>query len=131
VKTPGAGCFVGGDPFIALHRVLFWDSGKPTLAAVRKGDRQKGVEILRLIEPQRLRLRSKPAPTKSWPPFLENVSSGPFLDTTAARAHPARVPDCLLQPTLWHQRHPYFAPRIFELTGLGAKAALLQSVGIA
>jgi uncharacterized membrane protein len=24
----------------------------------------------------------------------------------------------------------YFAPRIFELTGLGAKAALLQSVGI-
>src|SRR5205814_5398454 len=24
----------------------------------------------------------------------------------------------------------YFAPRIFELTGLGAKAALLQSIGI-
>lgn len=24
----------------------------------------------------------------------------------------------------------YFAPRIFELTGLGEKAALLQSVGI-
>ncbi len=24
----------------------------------------------------------------------------------------------------------YFAPRIFEMTGLGAKAALLQSVGI-
>jgi hypothetical protein len=31
---------------------------------------------------------------------------------------------------LSNKRDPLFCPRIFELTGLGAKAALLQSVGI-
>lgn len=96
----------------------------------RKGDRTRGIEVLRLIEPG--------------------------ASQTAIEAHADQIMAASDEVGLrggfwrWNLRVPillafliacfnqlsginailYFAPRIFELTGLGAKAALLQSVGI-
>lgn len=96
----------------------------------RKGDRTQGIEVLRLIERD--------------------------ASQTAIEAHADQIMAASDEVGLrggfwcWNLRVPillafliacfnqlsginailYFAPRIFELTGLGAKAALLQSVGI-
>lgn len=95
-----------------------------------KGDRARGIEVLRLIEPgaapstieahaNQIVAASNEAGTRhgfwQWNlrvPILLAVLIACFNQLSGINA--------IL----------YFAPRIFELTGLGAKAALLQSVGI-
>lgn len=96
----------------------------------QKGDRKRGIEVLRLVEPE-----------------ATQDELAEHANQILAASNEAGV-----QRGLWHWnlRVPillafliaffnqlsginailYFAPRIFELTGLGAKAALLQSVGI-
>src|SRR5512139_2042734 len=97
----------------------------------RRGDRAAGLEVLRLIEPE-------------LPPARLEAHVDEIL--AAARDEKARASGFWS----WQLRTPillailiaffnqlsginavlYFAPRIFELTGLGHEAALLQSVGI-
>lgn len=96
----------------------------------QKGDRKRGMEVLRLVEPE-----------------ATQDELAEHANQILAASNEAGV-----QRGLWHWnlRVPillafliaffnqlsginailYFAPRIFELTGLGAKTALLQSVGI-
>ncbi len=96
----------------------------------RKGDRAAGVKVLKLIEPDAT-------------PAQVEADANAILAASSERAGSARF-------WTWQLRVPillaflvaffnqlsginailYFAPRIFEMTGLGAKAALLQSVGI-
>jgi sugar porter (SP) family MFS transporter len=97
----------------------------------RKKDLEAARKILRLIEPE--------ASEKA---IQDRVSS---ISTAAAKASSATHgfwDDRMMRPILiaflvafFNQLSGinailYFAPRIFELTGLGQKAALLQSVGI-
>jgi sugar porter (SP) family MFS transporter len=97
----------------------------------RKGDREAGLAVLRLIEPE-------------LPPARLEAHADEIL--AAARDEKAlasrfwtrqlRVPILLaILIAFFNQLSGinavlYFAPRIFELTGLGPEAALLQSVGI-
>lgn len=95
-----------------------------------KGDRVRGIEVLRLIEPG-----AAPADIEAHANQIVAASN------EAGTRHGfwqwnLRVPILLaVLIACFNQLSGinailYFAPRIFELTGLGAKAALLQSVGI-
>jgi MFS transporter, SP family, arabinose:H+ symporter len=97
----------------------------------RKGDRAAGLKVLQLIEPD-------------FPPAKLEAHADEIL--AASRSEKAAAS----QFWTWRLRVPiflailvaffnqlsginavlYFAPRIFEMTGLGKEAALLQSVGI-
>ena len=96
----------------------------------RKGDREAGLKVLRLIEPE--------------PPQAQlEAEADEILAASSERRGLARfwtrqlrIPILLAVLIAFFNQLSginavlYFAPRIFELTGLGAKAALLQSVGI-
>jgi sugar porter (SP) family MFS transporter len=95
-----------------------------------RGERAKGLKVLQLIQPEA-------SPTE-----LETLADG-IVTASFARADSSgfwsrrlRTPILLaILIAFFNQLSGinailYFAPRIFELAGLGAKAALLQSVGI-
>jgi MFS transporter, SP family, arabinose:H+ symporter len=96
----------------------------------KKGDRADGLKVLQRIQPA-----AKPAEIESEADEITAASSG-----TASSVHfwtrRLRKPILLaIFIAFFNQLSGinailYFAPRIFELTGLGAKAALLQSIGI-
>ena len=102
----------------------------PRWLLVRKGDRQRGVAVLRLIEPQASPAEIETRTNEIIASVSENVSSERFWTRRL------RVPILLAFLIAFFNQLSginailYFAPRIFELTGLGAKAAMLQSVGI-
>ena len=97
----------------------------------RKGDRAGGLAVLRLIEPD-----SPPAKLEAHAD--EITAAARSEETTASQfwTWRLRVPITLaFLVALFNQLSGinavlYFAPRIFEMTGLGKEAALLQSVGI-
>ena len=96
----------------------------------RKGDRAAGVRVLRLIEPD-----ATPAQIEA---DADQILAASSARKTSARfwTWQMRIPILLaILVAFFNQMSGinavlYFAPRIFEMTGLGAKAALLQSVGI-
>jgi SP family arabinose:H+ symporter-like MFS transporter len=97
----------------------------------RKGDRAGGLKVLQLIEPD--------APLAKLEAHAEEIAAAARSEeTTAARfwTWRLRVPITLAFLVAFFNQLSginavlYFAPRIFEMTGLGKDAALLQSVGI-
>jgi sugar porter (SP) family MFS transporter len=124
---------LGVEAFPALVYTLlcFRIPESPRWLLTRKNDRQRGLSVMRLIDP---------AASDS----VINAEADAII--SASQHHPAttvgfwtrrlRVPILLaILIAFFNQLSGinailYFAPRIFELTGLGAKAALLQSVGI-
>ena len=105
----------------------------PRWLLTRKGDTQAGLRVLGLINPQ---LSA---------PELEAEANAITTASAAAEASGAgsgfwswrlRVPIMLAFLVAFFNQLSginavlYYAPRIFEMTGLGPKAALLQSVGI-
>jgi sugar porter (SP) family MFS transporter len=117
-------------PSIIYTVMCFGIPESPRWLLGRKGDRAKGIEVLRLIEPNASAAQIE-------------ADADAIVAASSERATAARF-------WTWRLRRPialafliaffnqlsginailYFAPRIFELTGLGASAALLQSVGI-
>jgi sugar porter (SP) family MFS transporter len=102
----------------------------PRWLIARRKDRAAGLKVLRLIHPDSSAER------------LEEIANG-FTSASPATGGREkfwtwrlRVPIMLAFLVAFFNQLSginailYFAPRIFELTGLGAKAALLQSVGI-
>jgi sugar porter (SP) family MFS transporter len=102
----------------------------PRWLLVRKGDRQKGVAVLRQIEPQASAAEIENRADEIMATASEKISSGHFW------ARQLRTPILLAFLIAFFNQLSginailYFAPRIFELTGLGEKAAFLQTVGI-
>jgi sugar porter (SP) family MFS transporter len=96
----------------------------------RKGNRAEGLKVLRLIEPD--------APQAKIEAEADEIVAASSEQTTAARfwSWRLRIPIMLAVLIAFFNQMSginailYFAPRIFEMAGLGAKAALLQSVGI-
>ena len=96
----------------------------------RKGDRAAGVRVLRLIEPDAT-------------PAQIDAEADQILAASSTRKTPTRfwtmrlrIPILLAFLVAFFNQLSginailYFAPRIFEQTGLEARAALLQSIGI-
>jgi sugar porter (SP) family MFS transporter len=103
----------------------------PRWLLTRKGDRQRGLAVLRLIRPEASAAEIASDArriTEATAPLPSGVSG--FWSVRL------RVPILLAFLIAFFNQLSginailYFAPRIFEMTGLGAKAALLQSVGI-
>jgi SP family arabinose:H+ symporter-like MFS transporter len=96
----------------------------------RKGDRAAGVKVLKLIEPDATSARVEADADAILAASSERVTAAHFWTWRL------RVPIMLAFLIAFFNQLSginailYFAPRIFEMTGLGAKAALLQSVGI-
>ena len=131
VKMRGAGCSVSRRFRPLLTRSCASASRKVRAGCSRrKGDRAAGVKVLRLIEPD--------ATADEIEADADDIVAASSERVTAARfwTWRLRVPILLAFLIAFFNQLSginailYFAPRIFEMTGLGAKAALLQSVGI-
>jgi MFS transporter, SP family, arabinose:H+ symporter len=96
----------------------------------RKGNRAAGIHVLRLIRPDSTEADLEARADEIRLGSTERAESGRFWT-----AH-LRVPILLAFLIAFFNQLSginavlYFAPRIFEMTGLAAQAALLQSVGI-
>jgi sugar porter (SP) family MFS transporter len=118
-------------PSIIYATMCFGIPESPRWLLSRKGDREAGLKVLELIEPD-----SSPAQLKA---HADELMAAAKFEKTAASAFwtwRLRVPILLAFLVAFFNQLSginavlYFAPRIFEMTGLGEKAALLQSVGI-
>jgi SP family arabinose:H+ symporter-like MFS transporter len=102
----------------------------PRWLLTRKGDRAAGLRVLGLIEPE-----ATPAELESMMTSIVSAASEQ-RSTRGFWSMRLRVPIMLAFLVAFFNQLSginailYFAPRIFEMTGLGARAALLQSVGI-
>lgn len=96
----------------------------------RKGDREAGIKVLHLIRPESSPTELAARADEIAAASSEGASSAHFWTRRL------RVPILLAFLIAFFNQLSginailYFAPRIFKLTGLGAEAALLQSVGI-
>jgi sugar porter (SP) family MFS transporter len=97
----------------------------------RKGDRAAGIKVLNLIEPD--------FPQARLEAHADEITAAYRSEKAAASQFwtwRLRVPILLAFLVAFFNQLSginavlYFAPRIFEMTGLGEKAALLQSIGI-
>jgi SP family arabinose:H+ symporter-like MFS transporter len=121
---------VAAFPSILYTLMCFGIPESPRWLLGRKRDRQAGLNVLRLILPD--------ASQAELEAQAEEISAASSERATAARFWSPRLKIPILLAMLiafFNQLSGinavlYFAPRIFEMTGLGAKAALLQSVGI-
>lgn len=121
---------VAAVPSVIYTLLCFGLPESPRWLLGRKGDRQGGIEVLRLIQPD------------AQPAEIEAEADGIMAASNEVGIRRGfwhwnlRVPILLAFLIAFFNQLSginailYFAPRIFELTGLGAKAALLQSVGI-
>jgi SP family arabinose:H+ symporter-like MFS transporter len=96
----------------------------------KKGDRAAGVAVLRVIEPGASDEQIAAEADAILSASVKKSADGSFWSPSL------RVPILLAFLVAFFNQLSginailYFAPRIFEMTGLGAQAALLQSVGI-
>jgi MFS transporter, SP family, arabinose:H+ symporter len=116
-----------------LYAVLcFGLPESPRWLLSRKGDREAGLRVLHRIEPA-----ASPAEVAA---EADSILAAASSEQTSSSGHfwTKRLSKPILLAILiafFNQMSGinailYFAPRIFELTGLAAKAALLQSIGI-
>jgi len=102
----------------------------PRWLIARKGDRAAGLAVLRRISPE-----APPAAIEATANAIQ-ASAGEQNLRTRFWTRELRVPIQLAFLVAFFNQLSginavlYFAPRIFEMAGLGARAALLQSIGI-
>ena len=121
---------VAAIPSLIYTVMCFGIPESPRWLLTRKGDRAAALEVLRLAEPQA---------TPQQLDAMENEIMAASSQRTESRGFWSmrlRVPIMLAFLVAFFNQMSginavlYFAPRIFEMTGLGERAALLQSVGI-
>ncbi len=121
---------VAAFPSIIYVVMCFGIPESPRWLIGRKGDRAAGIKVLKLIQPKQNTAQIETEADAILAASSKRVSSAHFWTWSL------RVPICLAFLVAFFNQLSginailYFAPRIFEMTGLGAKAAFLQSVGI-
>lgn len=122
---------VAAFPSIIYTVMCFGLPESPRWLLSRKGDRSKGLEVLRLIEPE-----ATPAQLES---DAEAILAAAATEQASSRGFWSwrlRIPIALAFLIAFFNQFSginavlYFAPRIFGLTGSGAEDAMLHSVGI-
>ncbi len=96
----------------------------------RKGDREAALQVLQRIEPDVSKTEIAAEADAIIAASTEQVSSGHFWTRRLQKPILLAILIAFFNQLSGINAILYFAPRIFELTGLGAKAALLQSIGI-
>lgn len=96
----------------------------------KKGDRQAGLQVLQRIQPNASALEISAEADEIDAASKATASSGRFWTRQLRKPIMLAILIAFFNQMSGINAILYFAPRIFELTGLAAKAALLQSVGI-
>ncbi len=121
---------VAAFPSIAYSLLCVGLPESPRWLLGKGNDREAGIKVLRLIEPEVSEARIQADANAILAASAQLASKGKFW------TRQLRIPILLAFLIAFFNQLSginailYFAPRIFELAGLGAKAALLQSVGI-
>jgi SP family arabinose:H+ symporter-like MFS transporter len=96
----------------------------------RKNDREAGLQVLQRIEPKASKAEIAAEADAIAVESFQQGSSGNFWTARLRKPIMLAILIAFFNQLSGINAILYFAPRIFELTGLGAKAALLQSIGI-
>ncbi|MGA7926824.1 MAG: sugar porter family MFS transporter [Candidatus Sulfotelmatobacter sp.] len=96
----------------------------------KKGDREAGLQVLQRIEPDASKAEVAAEADAILAASSEQASSGHFWTRRLRKPIMLAILIAFFNQLSGINAILYFAPRIFELTGLAAKAALLQSIGI-
>ena len=96
----------------------------------KKGDREAGLQVLERIEPHAPKAEVAAEADAILAASSEQASSGHFWTRRLRKPIMLAILIAFFNQLSGINAILYFAPRIFELTGLAAKAALLQSIGI-
>jgi len=96
----------------------------------RKGDRDAGLRVLQRVQPDISKAEIAAEGDAIVAASTEQASSGHFWTRRLRKPILLAILIAFFNQLSGVNAILYFAPRIFELTGLGAKAALLQSIGI-
>jgi sugar porter (SP) family MFS transporter len=96
----------------------------------KKNDRDAGLRVLQQIEPHAPAAEVTAKADEIMASSAEQVSSGHFWTRQLRKPILLAVLIAFFNQMSGINAILYFAPRIFELTGLATKAALLQSIGI-
>ncbi len=121
---------VAAFPSVIYTLLCFGLPESPRWLLGKRNDREAGRKVLQLIEPEAGKAQIEAAADAIMAASSEPVSAGHFWTLRL------RLPILLAFLIAFFNQLSginavlYFAPRIFEMTGLGAKAAFLQSVGI-
>jgi MFS transporter, SP family, arabinose:H+ symporter len=121
---------VAAVPSVLYTVFCFGIPESPRWLLARKGDRVGAIKVLQLINPNFSGDEINKIADEISQASTEQVSAGGFWSRRL------RIPILLAFLVAFFNQLSginailYFAPRIFEMTGLGEKAALLQSVGI-
>jgi len=121
---------VAAIPSVIYTVMCFAIPESPRWLLTRKGDRQRALDVLAQTDPDASQLDLERKADEIVTASAVQTSSEGFWSTQL------RVPIMLAFLVAFFNQLSginailYFAPRIFQMTGLGAQAALLQSVGI-
>jgi len=121
---------VAAFPSIIYTASCFGLPESPRWLLSRRQDREAGLCVLRLIMAGEPEAGIEAAADEILAVSHEKAETGPFWTRQLRWPITLAILIAFFNQLSGINAVLYFAPRIFELTGLGAKAALLQSVGI-
>ncbi|HEX4425587.1 MAG TPA: sugar porter family MFS transporter [Terriglobales bacterium] len=121
---------VAAFPSLLYALLCFGLPESPRWLLTRKNNRAEGIKILQRIRPDAAKSEIETEANEIMAASSQEPSSSKFWTMRLRTPILLAILIAFFNQLSGINAILYFAPRIFELTGLGAKAALLQSIGI-